>query len=272
MKNISIVTSFFDIGRGEWTPDKGLPHYLERKTETYLERFGYLAQLENEIIIFTSEELAPKIAKYRAGKEDKTKIVVMNLQETFAHVREIIVKIQQDPEFKNRIHPSQIKNPEYWNADYVLVTDLKAFFVDYAIKQNLVSNDMVSWIDFGYCRSMKNIPESKLWTYDFDPNKIHLFSYKEYKNEKSIEEIVLSNDVYILGAKVVAHKNLWPKMSALMDESFRRFESANIVDDDQGLWLLSYIMQPNLFELHPIPDHQLGHDPFVLFNQFNKAV
>jgi len=26
MNEISIVTAFFDIGRGDWTPDKGLPH------------------------------------------------------------------------------------------------------------------------------------------------------------------------------------------------------------------------------------------------------
>ena len=28
----------------------------------------------------------------------------------------------------------------------------------------------------------------------------------------------------------------------------------------------------NHFELHTIPDHQEGHDPFVLFNQFNDTV
>jgi len=25
MNEITIVTAFFDIGRGDWTPDKGLP-------------------------------------------------------------------------------------------------------------------------------------------------------------------------------------------------------------------------------------------------------
>jgi hypothetical protein len=32
MNEITIVTAFFDIGRGNWTPDKGLPHYLQRTT------------------------------------------------------------------------------------------------------------------------------------------------------------------------------------------------------------------------------------------------
>ena len=51
MGNITIVTAFFDIGRGSWTPDKGLPHYLQRSNETYLERFGHMATLDNEMEI-----------------------------------------------------------------------------------------------------------------------------------------------------------------------------------------------------------------------------
>ena len=44
MNDITIVTSFFDIGRGNWTLDRGLPHYLQRTNETYLERFAHLAK------------------------------------------------------------------------------------------------------------------------------------------------------------------------------------------------------------------------------------
>jgi hypothetical protein len=48
--DVSIVTFFFDTGRGDWTPDKGFPHYLHRTVDTYFERFGYMAQLDNEMI------------------------------------------------------------------------------------------------------------------------------------------------------------------------------------------------------------------------------
>jgi hypothetical protein len=98
-----------------------------------------------------------------------------------------------------------------------------------------------------------------------------MFNYKDYNSEKTIDEIILSNDVYILGAKVVAHRDKWPLMAQLMNESFVRLKESNLVDDDQGLWLLSYIMKPDAFELHRIPDHQHGHDPFVLFNDFNTS-
>jgi hypothetical protein len=61
-------------------------------------------------------------------------------------------------------------------------------------------------------------------------------------------------------------------MLNLMEKSFNKLLDIDMVDDDQGLWLLSYLMEPELFELHAIPDHQLGHDPFVLFNSFNETV
>jgi hypothetical protein len=61
-------------------------------------------------------------------------------------------------------------------------------------------------------------------------------------------------------------------MSDLMTQSFLDLQSKGLVDDDQGLWLQSYLIEPESFELHKIPDHQFGHDPFVLFNEFNKGV
>jgi protein YibB len=270
MSDISIVTAFYDIGRGSWTPDKGHPHYLHRTNETYLKRFSHLTKLENEIIVFTSEEFSDTIKDICKDRLDRTKIVVFDVFTVFAEMRNDIAKIQSSEEFKQKIHPTQIKNPEYWNPDYVLVTNLKAFFVNLAVENKLNTNEMVAWIDFGYCRSEKNIPASKRWDYDFNKEKIHLFNYKDYDG-KPLGNVIAENDVYILGAKVVAHQSLWGTMFSLMHHSYGELQKNNFVDDDQGLWLISYIIKPEIFELHKIPDHQLGHDPFVLFNEFNKA-
>lgn len=267
MSDISIVTAFFNIGRGDWTPQKGLPHYLERSTKTYIERFSHLCKLENEIVVITSPDLVEELTKVCSDRMEKTKIVPFDLS-TFVELRQKIISIQNSDKFKNAVHQNQRLNPEYWNPDYVLVTNLKAYFTNYAVKLGLVSNDMVAWIDFGYCRSETNIPKGKKWEYNFDPTKIHLFNYKDYDN-KPLGNIVLENDVYILGAKVVAHKDLWDDMEGLMLDSQNLLMENGLVDDDQGLWLISYLMNTQLFQLHRIPDHQFGHDPFVLFNQFN---
>lgn len=269
MSNISLVTAFYDIGRGNWSPQHGHPGYLHRTTDTYIERFSYMTRLANDITVFTSEDLVDKIVA-ACDANSKVNIVVFDAIKHFAATREIIRSTQQSAIFKSKIQPNQIINPEYWNPDYVLVTNLKPYFVNKAIEMKKVKNDCVAWIDFGYCRSENKIPDSKEWKYDFDPSKIHLFSYKDYDN-LPIEKIVCTNSVYILGAKAVAHKTLWPTMLNLMQSSFNSLLEKQLVDDDQGLWLYSYIKNPSVFSLHKIPDHQLGYDPFVLFNSFNTS-
>jgi protein YibB len=271
MANLSIVTAFYDIGRGEWTPDKGHPHYLHRSNDVYIERFKRLTRLHNDITVFTSPDLVETLENACRDATSKVTIVAFDVLSIFSEMRERIRKIQQSPEFIEKINPSQVKNPEYWNENYVLVTNLKAIFPQIAISKKWVQNDMVAWIDFGYCRSDSNITKSQQWNYDFDPEKIHLFSYKDYDGTP-IETVISNNDVYILGAKVVASAKMWTELNHLMTNSFYDLEAKNMVDDDQGLWLLSYISKPELFELHRIPDHQLGHDPFVLFNQFNETL
>jgi len=276
MSDITIVTAFFDLGRGSLPTEvrgRVLPHHQHRTTDTYFEFFRKQAKIQNDMVVYTTEDCAEKIHNIRKefGLENRTKIVVMPsyLPDELKEYKGLIEKIQASPEYYGKVTNPQLI--EYWHADYVLVNIFKAFYVTHAINSGLVKTDLTAWIDFGYCRSDANIPNSKVWDYDFDESKIHLFNYKPYDN-KPIDHAVLNNDVYILGAKVVAHKNLWQKMSDLMTQSFIDLQEKGLVDDDQGLWLQSYINEPEVFELHQIPDHQYGHDPFVLFNKFNNKI
>ena len=74
----------------------------------------------------------------------------------------------------------------------------------------------------------------------------------------------------ILGAKLVGGKTVWPKFSELMNLSINQLLVNKLIDDDQTLMLMSTILDPDLFELHKIPDHQKGLDAFVVLQDFNK--
>jgi protein YibB len=267
MSDITIVTAFYDIGRGDWTPDKGLPHYLQRSTDTYIERFTHLTKLANELIVVTS----PDIGKRLKQISNKVKIIEYDPFEEFSTTSSKIIGIQESVSFKQMIHPSQVKNPEYWSPKYVLVNLLKSHFVNMAIEKEFVSNDLVAWLDFGYCRGEHTLPKSLKWSYDFDPTKIHLFAYKDLVHGRSLQEIIATNDVHILGAKIVAHKKLWPVMENMMFNAFELLYFNQLVDDDQTLMLICANQKPEIFEQHRIPDHQLGLDPFVIFKDFNTA-
>lgn len=269
MGNITIVTAFFDIGRGDWTPEKGLPHYLHRSNETYLERFGHLATLNNEMVIFTSADLVDAISKYRVGKEDITKIITIDYKDMFKEERLNIAAIQTDEDYRSKINPAQIKNPEYWSADYVLVNFLKSHFVNHAIESGAATNDTVAWIDFGYCRDMSMLGGHTEWNYDFTKDKIHFFQHKEFDNKKTILDVIANNDVHILGAKIVADKKMWPTLETLINHSIREMMKHKLIDDDQTVMLISSLLKPELFEMHKIvPDHTwIEHNS--IFKEYN---
>ena len=260
MNDITIVTAFFDIGRGEWTPEKGLPHYLHRTNETYLDRFAIMAELDNPMVIYTSKEFVDEIKQIREGKP--TDILTLDFPNSFKVLREQITNIQKDPVYQSKINPSQIKNPEYWNADYVLVNLLKSSFVNRALQ--LIETDLVAWMDFGYCRDESTLNGVTNWQYPFNKDKIHFFNLKEYHGS-FIQDIIFNNDVHITGPCIVAGKQMWPTLEHLVHHNVNELLKNQLIDDDQTILLMSYLQKPELFELHPVNNQ----DWFVAFKEYN---
>lgn len=264
MSDITIVTAFFDIGRGEWTPDKGLPHYLQRTNDTYFERFSHMAKLENHMVVFTSEKFGPKIHELREGRS--THVISIDFDNEYEDIRKRIKDVQRNFQFQNMINPNQVKNPEYWNADYVLVNMLKSHFVRMAIQHNLIQTEMAAWLDFGYCRDKSTLNGITKWQYNFDKEKIHFFHIKDYVEGTYISEIIANNDVHITGPCIVAHKDKWPQLEFLVNHSVNELLKNDLIDDDQTLLLMSYLSKPEMFELHKVsPD-----DWFIVFRDYNE--
>lgn len=266
MSDITIVTAFFDIGRGDWTPDKGLPHYLQRTTQTYFERFGHMAKLENKMIVFTSQEFAKDVKLIRQDRP--TEVVVVDFKNSFEKFREEVTRVQEDPEYQAKINPSQVRNPEYWNADYVIVNALKSTFVNKAIQMNFVETDLIAWLDFGYCREESTLNGIKKWSYPFDKEKIHYFTVKEWVENTIIQDVIINNDVHVTGPCIVAGKEQWPKLEMLVNHSLEELLKNNLIDDDQTLLLMSYLFRRDLFELHPVS----SEDWFIVFKDYNETI
>jgi protein YibB len=262
MNDITIVTAFFDIGRGDWTPDKGLPHYLQRTTQTYLERFSHLAKLENDMVVYTSKDLAKEIQFLRQNRP--TEILIIDFEKNFTKLREEITNVQKNPEYQSKINPMQVRNPEYWNADYVLVNALKSSFVCRSL--HLIKTDLIAWLDFGYCRSESTLNGINKWKYPFNKDKIHFFNIKEWQEGTYIQDVIANNDVHITGPCIVAGREMWPKLEAMVHHSINELFKNNLVDDDQTLLLMSYLMKPELFELHPVSNS----DWFIAFKEFSE--
>lgn len=254
--SITIITAFFDIGRGNWSVENGYPSYLGRSTEKYFKYFSHLAQLKNNMVIFTSSDYVDKIREIRGSKP--TTIIDISLDNKFSACKKLISEIQQSEKFKKNIDIEQLKNPEYWSAEYVLVNNLKSYFVKKAIKDGLVDTLLAAWVDFGYCRNLKTLNKIQTWDFSFSPEKVHFFSIKKSFeiNQNNVSYAIFNNQAFIIGGVIVAAPEKWLTFSSLVYQCQIDMLNQHIVDDDQGVYLAALLKQPELFEIHYLGEDQ----------------
>lgn len=260
MNNITIVTAFYDIGRETWSS-------YSRKNEEYFSCFKLLCQLKNKIIVFTQ-------SKFQKEFEDiistiKGDLIVFyddKIIDNEFYIKKIN-KIQKSSEYLNGILTPNC--PEYWNPYYVYINFLKSDFCLEAIKRVPEIDDFVSWIDFGYVKKQEQIPESKLWNYQFN-DKINFWSIKDIPQEINLIHTVKTNTVYIQGCHIVASKNKWYVLNQLMIEQLNHLLINNLIDDDQTLMLMSYASNPEEFKIYNenINYQDLGW--FFIFQYYNE--
>ena len=274
--DISIVTAFFDINRGSWGNKS-----LKRTTDDYFSYFSNLAKLENEMIVFTSEKFQEKILALRGDR--KTIIINIDFETHFQKYRDKVSKIQTMEIFKSKINPLQIHNPEYWSPDYVLITNLKSFFVTQAIKKQLVSNTLVAWIDFGCCRTEDTIDATKQWSddfknfkyhwaYNFNKDKFHLFNinyiYKNITDSNDVYNCIFNNIVSLAGAYAIASQEKWQEFCQKINDCQNELLDNSIVDDDQGILLMCYQKNKDFFQINYLGENQW----FSMFNRFSEKI
>ncbi|CAG9433138.1 protein YibB [Providencia alcalifaciens] len=266
-QSTTIVTAFFDIGRGDWNSSHGHLDHLERKTDTYFNYFSQLAKFDNNMVVFTSANFKERILKIRAGKP--THVIVLDINKKFKHIIKKISAIQLSRSFKERIKPKQLENPEYWSPEYVLLTNLKTYFVNKAGQLGLANNELIAWIDFGYIRNNKTRYGITEWNHSFDREKMHFFSIRDgldLTNHELVMKYVIENHTYIIGGVIVGTKEQWAHLYQLTLNVQHDLLSSGIIDDDQGIFLVCASKKPDLVKIH-----FLGYMKwFSIFRLFNK--
>jgi protein YibB len=246
-----------------------LPHYLQRSVDKYIDHFTRMCEIDTEIIVYTSPDIAPRLAAISPN----VKVVEYDYFNIHQELRDRIEAVQTSPEFIKKINPYQVRNPEYWSKDYVGVTSLKAFYVADAFERGLITNEFAAWVDFGYCRDDEHVPTNKTWEYDFTPGLMHYFNYREpdlRQAKQNISLAVQNNVVYIIGGVFVAQKEQWQVLADDMKEALDYLIGMNLVDDDQGLLLMAYFKNPDMYELHKMPLDAPIEDVRSILRKFNK--
>jgi len=247
MTNVTLVTSFFDIGRDTWTPDRGFPRNLAKTVDEYFADFAQLAELENEIFVFTTPEYFDRIAELRGDRP--TTAFDFDLENEADDLRERIDLVYATPDYQRLIDPHQRGYPKYWNSDYVVIRLLKATMVCIAAIQ--AQNDTMAWIDFDYCNANK-IPQGLTnFNYSGPTEQIHVFKIQDYQSQVTIHDIIAKNLVHIDTSCILASKNNWKKLEFLIMEGVKELIQNFLIDDDSLFVLLATLVDKNLFVQHP---------------------
>jgi protein YibB len=236
--SVALVTHFIDIGRGSW---EGWPN---RTQDNYFDYFNNIAKLDNPIYIYINDTLKSRVLELREGRP--TYFIKSNPYYDFKNIYSEIKRIHKLDFFIDSIPEHLKSHPEYWSSEYVFVTLLKSYMVKLAIDQFDIKEDLISWIDFGYKRNSEFV--GNYLSLPFLENKITVFSQKKI-DDPDVYFSILNNDVYIMGSPVIASKNNWIELSRLCNESIYELFKNDIIDDDQGIWLMSYIKNKNLFNV-----------------------
>lgn len=274
--HISIVTMFFDIGRGDWSKQAGIADFANRDNDKYFAYFAHLAKLDNDMVVFTTPNFDERILALRENRP--TRIVHVDLDNQFGEYIDQISAIQNNPQFINRIPEELHQHPEYRSPKYVLINNLKTYFVNQAIEQGLTRHLQVAWVDFGYCRDNSTLGDIKEWRYDFDPKFLHLFTLKNpyylgfIKNIRFPHTIdkayyaIFHNRPTIIGGVIVANHLLWKEFFDAVCLAQKQLLSENIIDDDQGIYLLSYLKNKYFIKLNFLGKANW----FGVFQQFHQ--
>ncbi len=246
MKELTIVTEFFEIGREDYRDTHS------RTNKEYLEYFKFWARMKNKLIVYTYKEMADEIKKIRDefGLLDRT--IIIEIEDETKIETDLFNRMKsiENQEYLNnyRYHKDVIEN--YAKYDYVML--LKYWCLMDAVK-NGYAQGMVAWLDFGFNHGDDCYINSEdfnfNWETNLNENKIHLFTIKELSNEP-IFELIRNMEVDIMGAPIILPDRLCIVLWELLKKAMNSLIDIGFIDDDQIILLMAYREQKEIFELH----------------------
>lgn len=248
MSEITIVTAFFDVGRGKWQGE------FQRSVEEYLAYFKFWARIRNKMVIYAEPQVAKEAMEIRRafGLQDRTVVIpiddVTSLEPTIYKTMEEVLANPTVVKFRKRP-----QNPESYNPAYTYITNMKIWFLKNTVEKNL-AQETLAWVDFGYNHggTYYTNPEEFdfLWTYPFS-RKIHFFTLEEL-DDIPIFELVRTMKTYFSAGIMIVPDILCHRLWELFQENIFHLLACDLCDDEQTVMLMAYRQSPELFSIHRI--------------------
>ena len=251
-KNILFVTSYRDIGRGDWNG------WLKRINDDYIEYFKNLANISYKLIVFVEKKFIEKLRELNL----QSNIEVLELEkyetiyEKFIEREKEIMKMES---YKSLIPESRKELPEHWSAEYTLLMHSKISYISHT-KRLYPDYDLYCWVDFGLVRSPNECPKNL----ELEGVEKPCFVLLKNPPESRISpiEMLKTNEIYFTGGHFIIPSSFVERFEKLYEDKIREFQSMGICDDDQNLILQLYFDNPELFQTF------ISHEWRSLFKNF----
>lgn len=246
MGEFTIVTDFFDVGRGQ-DSNKA----LARTKEKYMEEFAYWARIQNKMIVYTDSESAVEIKKIREGYGLLEKTVVIEINDVFELQADIFARMKKVSEIKSFRKFRWLENAFSNNPRYNYLWMMKYYFMSDALDRGLLG-ESVAWVDFGFDHGGTKFYDQEdfnfTWSYDVK-DKIHLFCLSDPNELCGIDTLQFLVDC-VMGNMTILPRDKVHTLWKLVKEAAEWLLTLDCVDDDQMLLLMVYKRYPELFEIH----------------------
>ena len=251
-RDITVVTAFFDLGRGYWKLPGGKASPFQRSLDQYFSYFAILARLKNPMVIFVAPVHAERVLDLRraAGLENITTVYTIASLFEIDQIQSLISEVQGKMTRAFQDWVRFPKAPECTQPAYVVLDALKSIFVNTAIAVGAVPCEQVAWLDFGYARDDNCFDANRSWRFDAG-GKINMFHMRPLDDMPAFK-IVQRGYVYFQGGCKIGPVSAWPAFSTAIDRALAGLLTSDLVDDEQTLLLMAWREDPNAYRVHPM--------------------
>jgi protein YibB len=271
MHDITIVTAFFDIGRGDKQRFKKIP----RSTMQYLSYFERWARIKNRLIVFCGDEVIAREVKHireNFGLLDNTDVEI--IPNVFSLEKGLYDRMRDVAKNKYFLDFRIVKSATSNIAEYDYIMYLKAYFMREAYARFNITTEFLAWLDFGFDHDGTLYPYKEDWSFlwSFEPpdllnegtsimrvkegikndnqDKIHLFYLPPHVDTRPMFEIIrtLQPDS-IMGCMFLLPTCLAPRLWEIVKRAVDDLLDFGFIDDDQPVFLLAARRHAELFVL-----------------------
>lgn len=254
MGEITLVTCFFDLGRGN---DKNLDANLRKTPEKYLNAFKHWARIQNKLIVYTDEAGVEPVREIRKGFGLEDKTIIIQIDDLFGLEPDLFARMERvskKDDFLNfrYFQKASSNNPKY---DYLWM--MKYYFMNDALNRGLLS-EQVAWVDFGFDHGGILYYDEDFdfnWEYDFG-DKIHIFCLMDPDSISGIQILQYLPDC-VMGSMYGLPRTRVADFWTLVRNAIEGLLALDCIDDDQLMVLMAYKARPELFKVY-VTDWQMA--------------